>query len=388
MLMGLISVIFILFPALVIYLCFKFPWIDKLGAVVICYIVGIVLGNTGILPEGFMKVQENMTDFSVIIALPILLFSLDVKKWSQHSGKAILSMLLATISIAFVASIGFLIVNDLIIDAWKLVGMAIGLYTGGTPNLAAIKTALDIDPTIYITFHTYDVLIGSVYIVFCITFAQRIFGKFLPAFDADKGTSGNGLSADEYEGEEINSYQGMLKGKIIAGLAISLGLALVIVGISFGVSQLFPKEFLTTIIILGVTTFGIALSFVPFVKKLEKTFQFGMYIILVFCLTVGSMADLVKLFESMNRVILFYVLFSVFGTMILHALLCKIFKIDTDTFIVTSASAICSPPFVPMVADALKNKQVVLSGLTAGIIGYAIGNYVGISVSYLVKSLI
>lgn len=387
MVMGLISIVFVLFPALVIYLCYKFPWVDKLGAVVICYIVGIILGNTGVLPEGFMKVQESLTDLSVIIALPILLFSLDVKKWTRHSGKAILSMVLATVSITIVASIGFLIVNDSIHDAWKLVGMAIGLYTGGTPNLAAIKTALDIDPTIYLTFHTYDVLIGSIYIVFSITIAKRIFGKFLPAFNAESADVDNDLSADQYEGEEINSYVGILKKKTIIGLGISLVLALVIVGASFGVSQLFPNAYLTSVVILGVTTFGIALSFVPFVKNLEKTFQFGMYIILVFCLTVGSMADIAKLFESTSWVILFYVLFAVFGSMVLHALLCKIFKIDVDTFIVTSVSAICSPPFVPMVADSLKNKQVVLSGLTAGILGYAIGNYVGISVSYLVKSL-
>ena len=112
-----------------------------------------------------------------------------------------------------------------------------------------------------------------------------------------------------------------------------------------------------------------------------------MYIILIFCLTVGAMADLEKIFVTVNYDILFFVLGSVFGSMILHALLCKLFNIDTDTFIVTSVSAIGSPPFVPLVADAIKNKQVVLSGMTAGIIGYAIGNYIGVSMAYLMKSI-
>ncbi|MBU2513566.1 DUF819 family protein [bacterium] len=386
MVFGLLSLVFVFFPILVIYSCYKYPLVDKLGAVVICYIAGIILGNTGLLPDGFAKVQESITNLSVIIALPILLFSLDVKKWTRHSGKAILSIFLATFSIIIVASIGFLIVNDSVNDAWKLVGMAIGLYTGGTPNLAAIKTALDIDPTLYLTFHTYDVLVGSVYIIFCITIAQRIFGKFLPAFDSKKGDSED-IPVTDYEREEINSYQGILKWSIIKGLIVSLVLSLIVVGLSFGVGQLFPDEYLTSIIILMVTTFGIAFSFVPFVKNIEKTFQFGMYIILIFCLTVGAMADLEKIFVTVNYDILFFVLGSVFGSMILHALLCKLFNIDTDTFIVTSVSAIGSPPFVPLVADALKNKQVVLSGMTAGIIGYAIGNYIGVSMAYLMKSI-
>ena len=57
-------------------------------------------------------------------------------------------------------------------------------------------------------------------------------------------------------------------------------------------------------------------------------------------------------------------------------------------FIITSASAICSPPFVPVVAAALKNRAVIISGLTTGIIGYALGNYLGITMAYVVKSFI
>ena len=37
-----------------------------------------------------------------------------------------------------------------------------------------------------------------------------------------------------------------------------------------------------------------------------------------------------------------------------------------------------SPPFVPVIAAALKNKEIVVSGLIIGIIGYAIGNYLGV----------
>jgi uncharacterized membrane protein len=73
---------------------------------------------------------------------------------------------------------------------------------------------------------------------------------------------------------------------------------------------------------------------------------------------------------------------------LLHGLFCKIFKIDTDTYIITSVSAICSPPFVPVVAGALKNKEIILSGLTTGIIGYAIGNYLGVGLAYVFRAML
>jgi uncharacterized membrane protein len=42
---------------------------------------------------------------------------------------------------------------------------------------------------------------------------------------------------------------------------------------------------------------------------------------------------------------------------------------------------------VPVVATALKNKDVILSGIITGIVGLAIGNYLGISYAYLLKNL-
>ena len=382
------ALFFILFPILVIYLCYKYPILDKLGAVVICYLVGIFIGNIGILPtSSFIKIQESIADLSVIIALPILLFSLDVRKWTQTAGKAILAMGLAIVSVLVIVSFGYWIIQDSIANAWHLVGMAIGLYSGGTPNLAAIKTALGVDSTLYLTFHTYDVLAGTIFMMFCLTVAKKMFGRFLVPFEKQNpgnGSSQNGL--DGLEGEDMDSYEGILQRRTLFGLAGALALSMGIVAVSYLISMVFPADYTTSTIILGVTTLGIGSSFIPAVRRLKKTFQFGMYIILVFCLTVGSMANLHK-FLSIDGTLMFFVMFSVFGSMLLHAVLCKIFKIDVDTFLVVSAAAILSPPFVPAIAESLKNKQVVLTGLTAGILGYAVGNYLGISYAYLIRSL-
>ena len=65
----------------------------------------------------------------------------------------------------------------------------------------------------------------------------------------------------------------------------------------------------------------------------------------------------------------------------IHVALAALFKIDADNVIIVSTALSCSPPFVPVVAGALNNKEIILSGLTVGIIGYAIGNYLGILVA-------
>ncbi len=378
----LLITIYFFLPVLILWLCQKSSLINKIGSVILAYLFGIILGNSGFLPSGAAELQDTLSGVTVALALPLLLFSLDVRAWLNSAGKAILSMLGATILVVFMAGIGSMLVQNTIDNAWQFGGMAIGLYTGGTPNLAAIKTALDVDSTQYIMMHTYDAVNGIIYLVFVMSFGQRVFNKFLPKFKTLK-TSTPGIDTSE----EINSYVGILKPKIVMGLLGGLGISVLILAMSFGISSLIPDEYSTAAIMLLITSFGIAASFVNPIRQNPRTFQFGMYIILVFSLVVGSMANLAELID-INWPMMFFVNFIVFGTMLLHALFCRILKIDTDTFLITSVSAVCSPPFVPVVAKALNNKEIILSGLTTGIIGYAIGNYLGVGFAYLFKALL
>ncbi len=375
--------VFLLAPPLIVYLCCKFPLLNKIGIVVICYALGIALGNCGLLPDSVGILQERLSEVTVVLALPLLLFSMDVKRWVRLAGKTIVSMILATVAIIIIAAAGYFFVKGTEPRAWELAGMAIGVYTGGTPNLAAIKTALGIEPTRFIIVHTYDTAISIVYIIFCITIAQRLFNRFLPAFVSANGTAG-AVSTD-LEDEDIHSFHGILTKQTIPPLLLALVLSGVIVGISVFLGSLVPEQYNTSMVILSITTLGIVFSFIEKVRNIKNSFQLGMVIIYTFCFVVASMAKF-DMIININVQIMLFVIFSIFGSMMLHALLCKLFKVDTDTFIITSASAICSPPFVPVVASGLKNKEVILSGLTTGIIGYAIGNYLGISFAYLMKT--
>ncbi|MGB9687051.1 MAG: DUF819 family protein, partial [Rectinema subterraneum] len=69
------------------------------------------------------------------------------------------------------------------------------------------------------------------------------------------------------------------------------------------------------------------------------------------------------------------------------AALCALFNIDVDTMLIVSTSAICSPPFVGVVAVSLKARKLILPGITTGIIGYAVGNYLGIALAQLFKAI-
>jgi uncharacterized membrane protein len=62
-----------------------------------------------------------------------------------------------------------------------------------------------------------------------------------------------------------------------------------------------------------------------------------------------------------------------------------VFRVDTDTVVITSTAAVFGPPFVGPVAAAINNREIVVSGMTTGVVGLALGNYVGLAVAYLLR---
>ncbi len=386
---------YVLFPVLAIYLCQKYRTMSRIGGVVLCYIAGLLLGNlkfiTGghvdIIPPGFKNTQDLFFILSVAFALSLIFFSLDIRRWTRVAGKALLSFFLGTIAVLISAASGYMIFKSMIGgETWKVSGMLIGCYTGGTPNLAAIGTALRIDKTVLASTQISDVAVGALYLLLMVTIMQRILLKFLPPFRANKSAGVCTDSGMDFEAGDYESFSGIFSREVILPLLGALGLAVFIVAVGLGLTFVFPEDYAMVVAVLAVCTLAILASFIPAVRRIPMTFQAGQYFILIFCVVVSSMSDLKKLFTTAPAMVGF-VAWAVFVALVLHAALAAIFRIDADTVIIASVAGVMSPPFVPMVAAALKNKDIVVTGVVTGIIGWVIGTYLGIGMAYLLRSL-
>jgi uncharacterized membrane protein len=376
----LLVLFYLLASALIVFLCNRFKWMNNVGAILWAYAVGLVIGSLHLLPEGAGKIQSSISDIAVPLAIPLLLFSLDFKRWVKLARTTFLSMLTAFAGVVIAISIGFFIFRHSVPDANKVAGMLSGVYTGGTPNMFALKTALNVDNNLFILTQTYDMVICAVYLMLLMSVGQRVLHLILPRFKrtdlVDKG-------AVEFEEEaEFDSYTGFFRKDNFWPAMGALGVAAVIMGIGVGIMSITPQNSKMIAVILTITTLGLLASFIPRINRIKKSFQLGMYLIVIFSMAIASMADIKMLF-SMTNGLFFFVLIAVFGSFIIQALLSSLLKIDADTTIITSTAFVFSPPFVPVVAGALKNKEVIISGITVGLIGYAIGNYLGVTLSYV-----
>lgn len=417
-------VFYLFFPIVIIWLCKKWSLLKKIGTIGVAYLAGLFVGSIGILPEGspayklalagrtsipsteittliekgtiynddeyvnrIATVQEVIPSIAVIIAFPLLLFSMNIRRWLRVASKGFLSIILGLIAGLVMVTIGFFIWKDSFPESWKLAGMFEGMYTGGTPNFVAMQVALKVDPTLFVIATTYDIVVGSVLVLFFISIAPAIFRLILPNnIKASAGVPGSEINQDAVDPDD---FSGMAEKATILPLMTALGVSIIIValagGIALGIKMLLPQINFNAVIILATTILGIIASHIKRINGIRKSFQLGMYLILVFALTVSSMADLETMMKIELKSLIFFISWCYFGSLFLHLVLAKIFRIDADNFLITSTALIFSPPFVPLVAKKLKNKDVIVTGIAGGIFGLMLGNLIGIPLAYFLQ---
>lgn len=375
-----LAIVFCTAPAGILWICKKVTFLGKIGPVLLLYILGVIIGNIGIRPEGMGTTQEILSNAMVPLAIPMMLFGCTFRfKEAQKQLKALLTGLTAVV-MAVVA--GYLIFGKNLEEGPKIGGMLTGVYTGGTINLAALKTMLGVKNETYILINSYDMLVSFLYLTFLLTIGIKLFRRLLPF-------KSSAIAADTRDSdmESNGNYGFILTKEGIKNIGKIMGITVLICALSGGIALIFPEGAFMVVFILMLTTLGIGCSFIRPIHNLKHSYDLGMYLIYIFCIVVASMADLKSLDLAGGLNLLGYLLVAVFGSLVIQVILARIFKIDADTMVIASVTFINSPPFVPMMVAAMKNKSVLVTGLTLGIIGYAVGNYLGYIISEMLKLL-
>ena len=182
---AVVALVLLALPAFMLGLVHRQRWAARVGTIVLCYVAGLLAGNLGLIPESALPVQKAVSEAAIALALPMILFTVDLRAWRRIAGRALLSMALAVAAVLLVALALFAVFRALGVEApHELAGLAVGVYTGGTPNLAAIKTALDVDETRYLVFNAFDTAVGAAYLLFMVGVAPRFARRWLPATPA------------------------------------------------------------------------------------------------------------------------------------------------------------------------------------------------------------
>ena len=377
---------YVLFPLLIIEAFKRWTIVQKIGTVVLAYAVGIIASLCGVfefatpqIAADFSKLQSLMMNVAVPLAIPLMLFNCDFKLWTKALPKTVWALVggLAAILISVVS--GYFIFRNHVPDAAKVSGMMTGIYTGGTMNFTALGNALQVDKTVISIVLAFEMVLTTPYIFFLLGGGYKIFRKLLPYKDiTHKGRT----DEETVETNDVENYRGMLLKENFWGMLKGLGLSFVFLAIGAGLALLITGTLNELVVILTITTLAIIASFFKKVRELPKTFELGMFFILIFSVIVASMFDI----NSVRGESLYlggFVGWIMIMSVMLHLLFCRIAKVSGDLFCVSQVGLLCSPPFVPPIAGAMKNKKVLISGIVIGLVGYAVGTYLGTLIAFI-----
>ncbi|MBI5917643.1 MAG: DUF819 family protein [Bacteroidetes bacterium] len=357
------------------------PWLltrltERLGTqnwlspVVLCYLFGIGLRNLTTFPVD-NGVCEGFVQGTIILALPLLLFSTDLLGWLKLAKSTIIGFVLQIVAVIVCGVFVTWLYRDTLPNGWALNGMLTGVFIGGTPNMNAIAIALEAGEDTFILLNAAEIACGGLYLIFLTSVAHRVFGWFLPEFQGDKHA---GV-------EELLPVNGFSRNDLLTGIGLSLLLAAVAVCLVWLFTGSLQKPGL---IILLISALGVGASFSPKIRNLGGTYESGEYLLLMFSIAIGMMADFSEILKS-GGTILGYCALVLTLLVVLHLTLCRIFGIDRDTMIITSTAGVFGPAFIGQVAAVIKNRSLLFSGVLTGLVGIAVANFLGILVANLVR---
>lgn len=371
---------YIIFPILIIEAFKRWTIVQKIGTVVLAYAVGIIASLCGVfhfadpaIGATFSKLQSTIMNVAVPLAIPLMLFNCDFKLWTKSLPKTAWALVTGIVAVIIASISGYFIFRNNVPEIAKVTGMMTGIYTGGTMNFNALGAALNVDRSVMAIVLAFQMVITTPYIFFLLGGGYKIFRKLLPYKDI---THKGRMDEDQVETADVENYRGMFEKQNFIGMMKGLGLSFVFLAVGAGLALLLTGTLNELVVILTITTLSIIASFFKKVRELPKTFELGMFFILIFSAIVASMFDI----NSVNGGSLYIggFVFWIIGVSVgLHLLLCRIAKVSGDLFCVCQVGLLCSPPFVPPIAGAMKNKKVLISGIVVGLVGYAIGTYLG-----------
>ena len=376
----LLTIILCVLPAGVVWLCNRVSLLGKLGPIMVLYAVGMMLGNIPVITPYLAPLQEVLPNVMIPLAIPMMLYGCVFSR--REAGLQLKVAASGFLSVCLAVIVGYVLFGRNVNEGAEVGGIISGMYTGGTLNAAALQAIFSIKSETYVLINSYDIIISFIYFVFLFSVGIKLFRILF-----GEGKQHDTDQVVEMEKIDKNPYRQLLTREGMRQVAQIFAVTILIVALSAATTLLFDDSWFMVVFILMLTTLGVAASFVKRVQKLHLSYDVGMYFIYIFSLVIASMADFSSLDIKAGINQLAFMAFAVFVSLLLHALMCRLMRVDADSMMISSVAFINSPPFVPMAAVAMRNKKAVVTGLGAGILGYALGNHFGVLMAELLSRL-
>lgn len=369
--------------ALSFWLDRRFRWARTVGATMLVIVFGALLSNVGLVPFA-SPVYDFIAGPVTSLSIVWLLFAVDVRDLRDAGPTILLAFAIAVTGTATGAVTAALLFDGAFGgDAWKLAGVMTGTYAGGSLNFVAVGRELDFPPALFTAATASDNVLTALWFAVTLTIPAWL-GRFFPPPKHDHhlsaGADGRANGEDPHGDHPFFSTAPLR----VLDLTVLLALGLLLLWLAEMLAAALPGGIPS---VLWLTTFALVLGHTPPVRRLAGAMHLGSLGLHLFLVIIGIASRVSEILEVGPAVFWFTA-----TVVVIHGVVtfggARLMGLDIESTAVASQAAVGGPSSALALAVGRDWKALVLPGVVVGLLGYAVGNYVGLGVAYWMRGVL
>lgn len=347
--------------ALGLWLEHRFRWAAHLGSSLIILILTAICANLGVIPQQ-SPVYDIIHETLTALAIVWLLLLVNLQDVWRVGRSALLAFGIASFGTLVGALLaGVLFHSQFLGDTPRLAGSLAASYIGGSINFVGVGQALNLPGLLFSAATAADNLLTAIWLATTLSLPS-LLGRVYP----QRG-----------EGEAVTAIPLPTTSAIAPlDLAILLSLAVAILVLSRALHQLWPL----IPPLVWLTTLSLALAQFKWTRYLRGTGALGMFGLNLFFTVIGAGTHVPSLIPVGLEMILFTTVI-VFTHGLVTFSLGALLKLDVELVALASQAAVGGSTTALAQAIGRHQPQLMGVGVTLGLVGYAIANYLGLALA-------
>lgn len=383
----------------IVFLC---TWLDKtykwartLSPVILLLTISAIASNLGFIPTEIsddFSLYRDIMGFTIPFAVCLVLFQVQLVDLKKAGLQMLCAFAIACTGV-FIGAVGGAVIlsEQLGPDAWKLAAPFTGTYTGGSLNFNALWHEFQVgDGALFGAANAVDNL--TLFPIFCflLIVPERLMRFFPIAKRWQKCQDDTHDAPQEHTDPPLNIYG--LAALTFCALAVMLLSDVTALGLEKLATKFAEDSFLRNLLsnvpsILILTTYALILAQFPRIAAMDGPHEIGNYAFYLFFATIGATCNIGSAIASGPVLFLYVSIIIVFGMTFMFGI-GRLCKMDPRVLACAAMAAKTGPPPVLALVEVKQWKELALPGVAVGLLGYALGNYLGTFAAYLVKFIL
>ncbi|GAB5476168.1 MAG: DUF819 domain-containing protein [Maribacter sp.] len=364
----------------------RLGWFRRISGALVTILVAAIFVSVRVLPPASnsdlpVAVYDFIFTYFIPLAIPLLLFNVQLKKILKETGSLLLPFGIGVVSVVLGAMVASLLLN-LGPETYKVAATFVGTYTGGSVNFMAVATAMDfLESPLFASTITVDNIFTNVYIFLLFLLPGLLwFARWFPSYSEKEAVKHVKNTKGTPNTKKIPLMEQFAASLLITGLIYIASMLL---------SPILARTWNTTIdlnILLITAIIILLVNILPksFERYSDTAYELGMFLMYLFLAVIGASSNIADLFTALPGVLIFAAI-----TLVVHLGICllsaRYFKISLQETLIASCACAAGPAVAAPMAVSFGMKKMVSPAIFIGLLGYVVGTFLGVGIGLLLK---